>query len=39
MIKKYIKNIHLDENYRQNNVFKVFPDDVVKDNGKDDLFL
>ena len=34
MIKKYIKNIHLDENYRQNNVFKVFPDDVVKDNGK-----
>ena len=34
MVKKYIKNIHLDENYRQNNVFKVFPDDVVKDNGK-----
>ena len=34
MVKKYIKNIHLDENYRQNNAFKVFPDDVVKDNGK-----
>ena len=34
MVKKYIKNIHLDETYRQNNPFKVFPDDVVKDNGK-----
>ena len=34
MVKKYLKNIHLDENYRQNNTFKIFPDDVVKDNGK-----
>ena len=34
MVKKYIKNIHLDENYRQNNTFKIFPDDVVKDNAK-----
>ena len=34
MIKKYIKKIHLDENYKQNNPFKVFPDDVVKDNAK-----
>ena len=34
MVKKYIKNIHLDENFKQNNVFKVFPDDVVKDNGR-----
>ena len=34
MVKKYIKNIHLDENFRQHNTFKIFPDDVVKDNGK-----
>ena len=33
-IKKYIKKIHLDENFRQNNTFKTFPDDVVKGNGK-----
>jgi hypothetical protein len=34
MVKKYIKNVHLDENFKQNYAFKVFPDDVVKDNGK-----
>ena len=34
IVKKYIKKIHLDDNFRQNNVFKIFPDDVVKDNGK-----
>ena len=33
-IKKYIKKIHLDENFRQNNTFKTFPDDVIKGNGK-----
>ena len=34
MVKKYIKNVHLDENFKQNYAFKVFPDDVVKDNGR-----
>ena len=34
MVKKYIKNVHLDENFKQNYAFKVFPDDIVKDNGK-----
>ena len=34
MVKKYIKNVHLDENFKQNYAFKTFPDDVVKDNGK-----
>ena len=33
-IKKYIKKIHLDENFKENNKFKTFPDDVVKGNGK-----
>lgn len=33
-IKKYLKNIHLDEQFKQNTSFKVFPEDVVKDNGK-----
>ena len=33
-IKKYIKKIHLDDNFKQNNTFKIFPDDVVKGNGK-----
>ena len=33
-IKKYIKKIHLDDNFKQNNTFKTFPDDVVKGNGK-----
>ena len=33
-IKKYIKKIHLDENFLANNKFKTFPDDAVKGNGK-----
>ena len=33
-IKKYLKNIHLDEQFKQNTSFKLFPEDVVKDNGK-----
>ena len=33
-IKKYLKKIHLDDQFKQNNSFKVFPDDVVKTNGK-----
>ena len=33
-IKKYIKKIHLDDYFKQNNTFKTFPDDVVKGNGK-----
>ena len=33
-IKKYLKNIHLDDQFKQNTSFKIFPDDVVKDNGK-----
>ena len=33
-IKKYIKKIHLDENFKQNYTFKSFPEDVVKGNGK-----
>ena len=33
-IKKYIKKIHLDENFLINNSFKIFPDDVVKGHGK-----
>jgi len=34
MVKKYLKKIHLDDNFKQNNIIKVFPDDIVKDNGK-----
>ena len=34
MVKKYLKKIHLDDNFKQNHVIKVFPDDIVKDNGK-----
>ena len=33
-IKKYLKKIHLDDQYKQNNSFKIFPDDVVKTNGR-----
>ena len=33
MIKKYLKKVHLDDKYKQNNSFKVFPDDVIRDNG------
>ena len=33
-IKKYLKKIHLDDGFKQNNTFKTFPDDVVKGNGK-----
>ena len=33
-IKKYLKKIHLDDQFKQNNSFKTFPDDVVKTNGK-----
>ena len=33
-IKKYLKNIHLDDIFKQNTSFKLFPEDVVKDNGK-----
>ena len=33
-IKKYLKKIHLDDQFKQNNSFKIFPDDVVKTNGK-----
>ena len=34
MVKKYLKKIHLDDNFKQNTVIKIFPDDIVKDNGK-----
>ena len=34
MVKKYLKKIHLDDSFKQNNIIKVFPDDIVKDNGK-----
>ena len=34
MVKKYLKKIHLDDSFKQNTVIKVFPDDIVKDNGK-----
>ena len=34
MVKKYLKKIHLDDTFKQNNIIKVFPDDIVKDNGK-----
>ena len=33
MVKKYLKKIHLDDSFLQNHVIKVFPDDIVKDNG------
>ena len=33
-IKKYLKKVHLDEQFLQNTSFKIFPDDIVKDNGK-----
>ena len=33
-IKKYLKKIHLDEQFLQTTSFKLFPEDVVKDNGK-----
>ena len=33
-IKKYLKKIHLDDNFKQNNTFKQFPEDVVKGYGK-----
>jgi hypothetical protein len=33
-VKKYLKKIHLDDSFKQNNIIKVFPDDIVKDNGK-----
>jgi len=33
-IKRYLKKIHLDDQFKQNNSFKIFPDDVVKTNGK-----
>ena len=33
-VKKYLKKVHLDEQFLQNTSFKVFPDDIVKDNGK-----
>ena len=34
MIKKYLKKIHLDDSFKQNTVIKLFPEDIVKDNGK-----
>ena len=34
MVKKYLKKIHLDDNFKQNTVIKLFPEDIVKDNGK-----
>ena len=33
-IKKYLKKVHLDEQFLQTTSFKLFPDDIVKDNGK-----
>ena len=33
-VKKYLKKVHLDEQFLQNNSFKLFPEDVVKDNGR-----
>ena len=33
-IKKYLKKVHLDEQFLQNTSFKLFPEDIVKDNGK-----
>jgi len=33
-VKKYLKKVHLDEQFLQNTSFKIFPDDIVKDNGK-----
>ena len=33
-VKKYLKKVHLDEQFLQNNSFKLFPEDIVKDNGR-----
>ena len=33
-IKKYIKKVHLDEQFLQTTSFKLFPEDIVKDNGR-----
>ena len=34
MVKKYLKKIHLDDNFKQNTIIKIFLDDIVKDNEK-----